>query len=205
MAVLSRVQPNDGFRASCARWIRDKARTYYQSNPDAANAARAYHASRHLADYIEHLALDDPRWRLLLRTSEDSDRFDGAGRAAKFVQFLGLNQPPPSDVDLCFSELCVEASAGMMHEGRLRTEVARARGEFEASRAKDEARITELEAQLAAEKRSTEKAAHERGVLNAELIATRKELAGALDDLNAEQERREATKKRVRRKKVAAA
>ena len=146
--VLIKPTPNDGFRASVARAIKEHARSTYTSNPDAPGAARHLSDCNRLAAYVEGLPLWDPRFRQLLQVSRDSDAFTLAGEGARFVQVLGVDIPSPPDVSAQFTEFviaCGTRSAPSPEESAL---VVSLRQQVESNRSADHEKIRELEAEI---------------------------------------------------------
>lgn len=141
--VLRRARPNDGFRASCARWIRSYGKETARNVPDSPGAGRHVGACNHLASYIERVPLWDPRFRLLWKVAEDSDRFTPAGNVQQFISLLGLDKEPPTDVDATFTEFAVEAVAALKPGPSRELDDLRAR--MVGNRQEDHARIRELE------------------------------------------------------------
>jgi hypothetical protein len=151
--VLYKAPPGDGFRASIARAIRQRAQETFDANPDSSGSDRHLRACEQLADHIEDQPLEDPLFRLLLAATPDSDNFSLTGEGPLFVQILGADLPAPQDVGASWKEFAVACAADLSTGEHHAAEIAQLRAEQQASQTALSDRINELEAELDARDR----------------------------------------------------
>jgi hypothetical protein len=176
LTVLARVVPSDGFAVQVSRAIAEQIGRTAEANPDSPYIGRHESALKELAAHALSRGQQDQRlailWDLQAARGRDSDYYDLTPTQVELLRAVGIGREPQSPPEI-FAEFI---RAGVSDTfGTLRHRASKDQ-DWSLAAQKYQAKAEELEAQLADQVRRREAAEDQRGEINAELVAARKEI-----------------------------